>query len=65
MMELDTVLFTDLIGQTKQHLHADRSNCAFCVKRLKHAMDLYRGAFMQGYYAVSYTHLTLPTIYSV
>lgn len=50
MMELDTVLFTDLIGQTKQHLHADRSNCAFCVKRLKHAMDLYRGAFMQGYY---------------
>jgi len=49
-MELDTVLFADLIGQTKQHLHADRSNCAFCVKQLNHAMDLYRGAFMQGYH---------------
>lgn len=48
-VDLDVALFTDLLAACDRHAHESRSECEPCAERLEHAVDLYRGRFLDGF----------------
>lgn len=47
---IDTAAFTDLIASSRSHLHRRRETCCVCMDRLREAIKLYRGDFLQHLY---------------
>jgi DNA-binding SARP family transcriptional activator len=46
---LDVAAFTKLINLCNSHSHRRKSTCKSCIKRLKQAVGLYKGDFLQGF----------------
>ena len=46
---LDVSAFRGLVKKTKTHGHTGANLCADCFKRLKEAVEMYRGDFMAGF----------------